>query len=77
MTFKAAPLTGSFMILSIIGFLISAIAIVPRALSWGFAFCLVFGIMFIASLIAMTYADVDDILMLESKKHPNRKKPKR
>ncbi|MBS3142462.1 hypothetical protein J4464_03675 [Candidatus Woesearchaeota archaeon] len=60
MTFKAAPLTGSFI-----------------ALSWGFAFCLVFGIMFIASLIAMTYADVDDILMLESKKHPNRKKPKR
>jgi len=68
MAFKAAPLTRTFMIISIIGFLVSAIWVFPRTASYGFAFSLVFALMFVASLISMTYADVDEILFLEKKR---------
>ena len=65
--FKVAPLTGSFMLTSMVGFLISMIYIYPRTPSYGFAFALVFTLMFIASMISMTYADVDEILYFEKK----------
>lgn len=68
MAFRAAPMPGAFMITSIVGFLFSAIWVFPRTASYGFAFCLVFALMFIASLISMTYADVDEILYLEKKR---------
>ncbi len=58
--FKAAPLDSAFMATSIIGFFVS-IWFVMRFLSfsWGFAFATLFVLMFLASLISMTRADVE------------------
>ncbi|MBI1935037.1 hypothetical protein HYS31_01220 [Candidatus Woesearchaeota archaeon] len=54
-----APLSGGYMITSIVGFLISAFYILPNSGTWGFTFVLFFTIMFVASLISMTYAPSD------------------
>lgn len=50
-----APLKNSFMVISIIGMIISynVWAAYP---SWAFSFMLIFVLMFVASLISMTYA---------------------
>ena len=53
-----APLNGSFMITSIIGLIIS-FNVFANYPSWGFAFMIVFTLMFVASLISMTYAPID------------------
>ncbi|MFP4424322.1 MAG: hypothetical protein ACLFP2_03750 [Candidatus Woesearchaeota archaeon] len=53
-----APLKGSFMIMSIIGLVIS-FNVINTYPSWGFAFMIVFTLMFIASLISMTYAPIE------------------
>jgi hypothetical protein len=53
--YKVAPLTGGFMITSIAGFLISTFYIYGASQKWGFTFGLFFVLMFIASLISMTY----------------------
>ena len=58
-------MNASFMMISIVGFLISVIAVSKSYPSWGFAFALVFVLMFIASMISMTYADIS---ILEGKK---------
>ena len=50
----AVPLKGSFMVLSIIGFLVTAYLIYPKNKDYGLAFMIVFIAMFIASLISMT-----------------------
>jgi len=63
-----APLSGSYMITSIVGFLISAFYILPNSKNWGFTFVLFFTLMFIASLISMTYAPGDWPLKMERKK---------
>ncbi|MFH0979129.1 MAG: hypothetical protein V1837_07580 [Candidatus Woesearchaeota archaeon] len=55
-----APLKGSFMIASMLGFFISAIWVYEINPKFGFAFSLVFTLMFVASLISMTYAPVPD-----------------
>ncbi len=60
MKFEFAPLKGSFMIISIVGFVISAIWVYKKDPTWGFAFCVVFVMMFIASIISMTYGPVPD-----------------
>ncbi len=52
----AVPLKGSFMVLSIIGFLITAYLIYPKDRDYGLAFIIVFIAMFIASMISMTKA---------------------
>lgn len=57
--FNIAPLSGAFMITSITGFLISAFYVLPISRRWGFTFVLFFTLMFIASLISMTYAPSD------------------
>ena len=51
-----APLPASFMLLSILGLLISGTYMLfgRLPLSWGTAFLLVFAIMFIASVLAIT-----------------------
>lgn len=58
-----APLSGGYMITSIVGFLISVYIIpksgIPNAETWSFTFVLFFTLMFIASLISMTYAPSD------------------
>ena len=51
---KIAPLPASFIMVSIIGFLMSAYLITD--ISWKFTLLLVFAVMFIASFISMTKA---------------------
>lgn len=54
--FNIAPLSGGYMVTSMVGFIISAFYILPRSQTWGFTFLLFFALMFVASLISMTYA---------------------
>lgn len=59
---KIAPLKGSFLLLSLVGFLISVFYITPLNSSWGFAFGFVFTLMFIASMISTMYGPAEDEL---------------
>ena len=54
----AVPLKGSFMVLSIIGFLITAY-LVPSG-DYKIAFMIVFVAMFVASLVSMTKAPIGE-----------------
>jgi len=65
MVLKIAPLHGTFMLASIIGFIVSALYIYDWSKTWGFTFALVFVLMFIASIISMTYASVDSQLQID------------
>ena len=58
-----APLSGGFMITSIVGFLVTITFTMSGRIStsWGFSFTLIFVLMFIASLISMTYGPVEEI----------------
>ena len=47
------------MITSIVGFMVSAFYVAPNSGTWGFTLVLFFTLMFIASLISMTYAPTD------------------
>ncbi len=51
-----APLSGGYMLTSIVGFLISAFYVMPQSRTWGFTLVIFFSLMFVASLISMTYA---------------------
>ena len=57
---KTYPLSGTFMITAILGFLISAYYIYNLNAKWGFTFCLFFTLMFIASMISLTRASVPE-----------------
>ena len=52
---KIAPLKMSFLLTSVIGFLVSVFYIAPMSTNWGFAFGFVFTLMFIASMISMMH----------------------
>jgi len=52
---NVAPLKGGYMITSIVGFIISAMYVFPRSERWGFTFVIFFTLMFVASMISMTY----------------------
>ncbi len=53
------PLKGSFMVLAILGFLVTVYIVYPTiSISYSIAFMIVFAAMFIASLISMTKAPV-------------------
>lgn len=52
-----APLSSGFMLISIIGFLVSVFMVMGWSESWGFTFALVFTLMFIASFVSMTKAE--------------------
>ena len=66
---NVAPLSAGYMLTSIVGFLISAFYVMPKSNTWGFTFVLFFTLMFIASLISMTYAPGDWPLTMEKRKH--------
>ena len=66
--FNIAPLSGGYMITSIVGFLISAFYILPNSKPWGFTFVLFFTLMFVASLISMTYSPSDWPLKMDKRK---------
>ena len=58
MAYKIAPLHGSFMVVAIVGFLISAFLIMPVSRDWGITLALFFAVMFIAALISMTKSPI-------------------
>jgi len=59
---KIAPLKTSFLVFSMIGFLVSSLYIPKFSRTWAFAFGLIFTLMFIASLISMVRGSPDEQL---------------
>lgn len=57
--FQAAPLSSSFFLASILGLLISLFYWGRWDKSWNFTFIVVFGAMFLASLISMNKAPIE------------------
>ena len=53
---KIAPLKGSFMVVAIAGFLVTAYLV--KDISWKFTLLLFFATMFIAAFISMTHAPI-------------------
>ena len=74
MKYNVAPLSSSFMLTAILGFLISVIWVYPNSPSFGVAFALVFALMFIASIISTTYGDPDLELKMDAPKVKKKKK---
>jgi hypothetical protein len=76
---KVAPLKSSFMLASILGFLITMIYTVYGRISmdWGVAIGIVFFLMFIASLISMTRAPIEMQLEMAPDLFPQQKKKAR
>ena len=66
--YKVAPLSGGYMITSIVGFLISAMYVYDISNRWGFTFSLFFMMMFVASLISMTYGPDEAMYHVGNKK---------
>lgn len=66
--FNIAPLSGGYMITSLVGILISAFSVLPKSRAWGFTFVLFFTLMLVASLISMTYSPSDWPLRMDKKK---------
>ena len=62
---KVAPLSGSFMITAIIGFLIATMFLPQYSLNWAIIVGIISFAMFIASVISMTKAPVEDELALD------------
>lgn len=62
---RIAPLPGSFMLASMLGFAISLVWVWPASKAFGFTFMLVFTAMFVASIISLSKAPVEDILEVE------------
>ncbi|HLG24860.1 MAG TPA: hypothetical protein VI564_08070 [Candidatus Nanoarchaeia archaeon] len=56
---NVAPLSAGYMLTSLVGFLVSAFYIMPNSATWGFTLLLFFILMFVASLISMTYAPTE------------------
>jgi accessory gene regulator protein AgrB len=59
MAFKVAPLSSGFMLISILGFIAFAF-IFDQIPTWSFTMMVFFAIMFVASIISMTYAPIQD-----------------
>jgi hypothetical protein len=73
------PLTGGFMLTSIIGFMVSTMFVMRLSVSWGFTFALFFVVMFIASVVSMSNMEADDrygwegLAIHEKKRHTKQK----
>jgi len=65
------------MLTSIIGGIISAMYVYPRSAPWGFTFFLFFVLMFVASMISMTYAPIEVELDANIRRERERRKIKR
>ena len=66
---NVAPLKGGYMITSIVGFIISALYVFPRSDNWGITFVIFFSLMFVASLISMTYGPEEAMLYVKQEIH--------
>ncbi len=65
--FNIAPLSSGYMLTSIVGFLVSAFYVLPNSRTWGFTLVLFFTLMFVASMISMTYSPTDWPLRMDKK----------
>ena len=65
---NVAPLKSGFMITSMVGFIISAIYVFPQNNAWGFTFAIFFTLMFVASMISMTYGPDEAMLHVGHRK---------
>lgn len=68
---KYTPFDSTWSLASILGMFVSLLYVMPEiSLSWGFAFFIVFLVMFISSMVTMTKADTspDSIDSLAIKK---------
>ena len=70
MPINTVPLSSSFMLTSILGFIISWMWVLPRNKTWGLTFLIFFVLMFISSIISMTYAPLES----EEHLHPVKKR---
>ena len=67
---SAAPLPHEWMLVSIMGFLVSTMLIYPEwSATWGFTFAVFFAIMFIASVISMSNAGLSEEELVELAVH--------
>lgn len=58
---NVTPLSGGYMLASMLGFLISVLYIFPKfSQSYGFAFAVLFVAMFVASVISFIYSPVEE-----------------
>lgn len=78
--FKQEPLSSTYMLVSMMGFIVSALMIDVLP-SWAFAFMIVFIVMFIASIISMSNITIHDKdaleeLMIHYKGHYAKKRKK-
>lgn len=73
---KFAPLNGAFMATSMLGILISIMYVYPQSTDFGVASIIVFGIMFVSSIISMTVSNPDDFIELEEQHRNPKKKTK-
>jgi len=65
--FKVAPLSSTFMLGSMAGFILSAFFLThPIFKSWAWAFMIAFITMFIASLVSMSQTPIGDEELLEN-----------
>ena len=55
--YKVAPLSGTFLLTAIVGAIISGTYIYDYDKTWGFTLVLFFVMMFVSSLISLTYAE--------------------
>lgn len=60
--FKTVPLSSGFMLISMVGFLVTTIYTAYGRISesWGFALGFLFVIMFVSSMISMTYTPISE-----------------
>ncbi len=65
MRFKVAPLSGSFMLVAIFGFLFSLMVLAKASPTWALTIGFLSIIAFIASVISMTYSPVEEELLLD------------
>ncbi len=56
------PLSSTFMLTSMLGFLASVFLVMRISYTWGFTFCFLFMLFFIASVINFTHAPDEDVL---------------
>jgi hypothetical protein len=74
---KVAPLKSSFMLASILGFIITIIYTDQIGNDWAFAIGFVFALMFVASLISMRNAPIEEQLELDREVNPPKKVKKK
>ncbi|MGM5480058.1 MAG: hypothetical protein ACQESC_01220 [Nanobdellota archaeon] len=65
-SFEVAPLSQGFFLVSILGLLIAIFFISSISMSWAIIVGIVSGTMFLASMISMTRAPVEDELALDA-----------